>query len=85
MQNRFPHRIIFPDHFANEKGTVVPALHYGMPEDWPQELLVIVTFEENRNKTTLTLRHMGLPAGQMIELAETGWKESFDNLAKIPE
>ena len=75
-------RIVLTDSFADEKGNVVPASHYGMAGDWPLELLVTVTFEEIGGKTKMTLRHEGLPAGMMRELTETGWSESFDKLAE---
>ena len=56
-------RIVCTDSFADEKGNVVPATHYGMSADLPLELLVTVTFEEHEGKTKLTLRHVGIPAG----------------------
>lgn len=31
-------RLVLTDSFADEKGNVVPASHYGMPGDWPLEL-----------------------------------------------
>lgn len=74
-------RLVCTDSFADEKGNVVPASHYGMEEDFPLELLITVTFEETGGKTTMTLLHEGMPAGQMRELSETGWNESFDKLA----
>ena len=75
-------RIVVTDSFADEKGNVVPATHYGMPDDLPVEMLVRVTFEEVDGKTKMTLRHEGLPAGEMLEGAGTGWNESFDKLAE---
>jgi uncharacterized protein YndB with AHSA1/START domain len=75
-------RIVCTDSFADEKGNVVPASHYGMPGDWPLELLVTVTFEETGGRTKMTLRHEGLPAGTMREQCEVGWNESFDKLAE---
>ena len=76
-------RIVATDSFADEKGNIVPASHYGMGEDFPLELLVTVTFEELGNKTKMILRHEGIPAGMMHELTETGWSESFDKLAEL--
>jgi uncharacterized protein YndB with AHSA1/START domain len=75
-------RIVVTDSFADEKGNVVPASHYGMTGDFPLELLVTVTFEEMGNKTKMVLRHEGIPEGMMRELTETGWSESFDKLAE---
>lgn len=78
-----PERIVCTDSFADEKGNVVPASHYGMEGDWPLELLVTVTFEDDNGRTRMTLRHAGLPAGQMREMTGAGWNESFDKLAKV--
>jgi len=75
-------RLAVTDSFADEKGNVVPATHYGMSGDWPLELLVTVTFEEIGGRTKMTLRHSGIPEGQMRELTEAGWNESFDKLAE---
>lgn len=75
-------RLVLTDSFADEKGTVVPASHYGMTGDWPLELLVTVTFEDIGGKTKMVLRHEGIPSGMMRELTETGWSESFDKLAE---
>ncbi len=78
-----PHeRLVVTDSFADEKGNVVPASHYGMAGDWPLELLVTVTLEDEGNKTKMVLRHEGIPAGLMREMTETGWSESFDKLAE---
>jgi uncharacterized protein YndB with AHSA1/START domain len=74
-------RIVVTDSFADEKGNVVPASHYGMEGAFPLEMLVTVTFEDIGGKTKMTLRHSGLPAGEHMEGASTGWNESFDKLA----
>ena len=75
-------RIVTTDSFADESGNVVPATHYRMTEDFPLELLVTVTFEDLGGKTRMTLKHEGLPAGEMKDGAGVGWNESFDKLAE---
>ncbi len=76
-------RIVFTDSFADEKGNVVSAAHYGMGEDFPLELLVTVTFEETADgKTRFTLRHAGMPEGENSEMAGLGWNQSLDKLAE---
>lgn len=77
-----PSLLVCTDSFADENGKVVPASKYGMPGDWPEELLVTVRFEEQEGATRLTLRHAGIPAGEMSELTKAGWNESFDKLAE---
>lgn len=74
-------RLVITDSFADEKGNIVPASHYGMTGEWPLEMLVTVTFEELGGKTKMILRHEGIPSGMMRELTQTGWSESFDKLA----
>jgi len=76
-------RLVCTDSFADDKGNVVPASHYGMEGDWPLELLVTVTFEAVNGRTTMTLLHEGIPAGQMRDLTKAGWNESFDKLAEV--
>lgn len=76
-----PERLVYTDSFADAEGNVVPATHYGMSADFPMELEVTVTFEEYEGKTTMTLRHVGIPAGEMSDLTGAGWNESFDKLA----
>jgi uncharacterized protein YndB with AHSA1/START domain len=75
-------RLVFTDSFADADGNVVPASHYGMGDDWPLEMQVTVTFEEQAGKTKLTLRHAGMPVGEPGDMAEAGWNESFDKLAQ---
>lgn len=76
-------RITYSDNFADEKGNVVPASYHGLPgENWPEKIIVTVTFEELAGKTTMTLRAVGFPAGRMSEMANAGWNESFDKLSQ---
>jgi len=75
-------RLVYTDSFSDAEGNPVPASHYGVPGDWPSELLVTVTFEEVGSKTKMTLRQVGIPAGVMSEMAVAGWNESFDKLAE---
>jgi len=76
-------RIVATDSFADEKGNVVPAKHYGMNADFPLELLLRVTFEDLDGKTQLTLRHVGFPSEADKEGARQGWNESLDKLEEI--
>jgi uncharacterized protein YndB with AHSA1/START domain len=76
-----PERIVSIHSFADEKGNVVPATHYGMSVDFPLEMQLTVTFDVDEGKTRMTLRHAGVPR-VMFELAQAGWNESFDKLAE---
>ena len=75
-------RIVYTDAFADAKGIRVPASHYGMGDDWPEELLVTLTFEEHAGKTKFTLRQVGIPGSMMLEMARQGWNGSLDKLAE---
>ena len=52
-----------------------------MRADFPMELLVTVTFQEQGDKTRFTLRHAGFPPGEDLEMARAGWSTSLDKLA----
>lgn len=75
-------RIVTTASSADPEGNVVAASHYGMPSDLPLEMLWTVTFEEHEGKTKMTLRHEGMPAGEMMDGAGAGWNQAFDKLAK---
>jgi uncharacterized protein YndB with AHSA1/START domain len=76
-----PERLVCTNSFADAEGNPVPASHYGIPEDFPEETLTTLTFEELGGKTKLTLRTEGMPAGEAQANANTGWNQAFDKLA----
>ncbi len=39
-------KLVVTDHFSDEQGNIKPASEYGMPGNWPSELLITVTMEE---------------------------------------
>jgi uncharacterized protein YndB with AHSA1/START domain len=80
-----PERLVNTDSFADEKGNVVPATHYGLSSDFPLEMLVTVTFEDLEGKTRLSLKHAGLPPGDDRTNTGLGWNESLDKLAEYLE
>ena len=75
-------RLVCTDSFADAKGNVVPASYYGMEEDFPLELQVTVTLEDQGSTTAMTLRHAGFPPGPLVEMTSAGWNQSFDKLAE---
>lgn len=76
-----PERLVFTDSFADEEGNVVPSSYYGMGDDFPPAMVVTVTLEAIGGQTKMTLRHEGLPAGEMSDMTVAGWNGSFDKLA----
>jgi uncharacterized protein YndB with AHSA1/START domain len=76
-------KLVFTDNFTDADGNPVSPETYGMPADFPENLEITVELEElPGGKTKLTLTHRGLPAGEMADQTEGGWKESFDKLAE---
>jgi uncharacterized protein YndB with AHSA1/START domain len=74
-------KIVVTDSFADEQGNIVNASYYGMSGDFPMELLITLTFEEvDGGKTRMTLKHEGMPTGEMGDGAKVGWNQSFDKL-----
>ncbi len=77
-----PARLVMTDSFADEKGNVVPATHYGFDNYFPMELMVTVTLDDLGDKTRLVLTHSG--SGEidpnMRDGMEQGWNEMFDKL-----
>ena len=76
-----PSLLVFTDSFADADGNVVPATHYGMSPEFPLELQITVTFEGDAGIALMTLRHLGIPPGEMSDMCRVGWSESFDKLA----
>lgn len=76
-------RLVATDSFADERGNIIPASHYGFEGDFPLEMLITVTLEGRGGKTKLTLQHAGLPPGEHMEGARSGWNESLDKLSTM--
>jgi uncharacterized protein YndB with AHSA1/START domain len=72
-------KLVVTDSFSDDKGNIKPASEYGMPGDWPKELLITVYLEEADGATKMKLKHQGIP-DEMREDCIKGWNESFDKL-----
>ncbi len=71
-------KIVATDHFADADGNIVSPKDYGMPGEWPEEMVVTVTFEDaGPGKTKMTLVHTGHPI-EMADMAKAGWSQSLD-------
>ena len=75
-------RIVCSDSFADEKGNVVPSSHYGM-SDFPLETEWTLTFEDYQGKTRFTIKHSGIPPGNMYEMTRVGWNQSLDKFTEV--
>ena len=78
-------RLVATDSFADEQGNVVPPTQYGFAPDLPEELLLIVTLEEQDGATELTVRHRGIPLGEDYGSTRIGWSQSLRKLATLIE
>ena len=74
-------KIVCTDSFADENGNVISGEKYGM-KDVPLEATVTFTFENVDGKTKFTLKHEGIPAGEITDQTKAGWNESLDKLTK---
>ncbi len=72
-------KLVVTDSFSDSEGSKIPASDYGMPGNWPQELLIHFELEEADGATKLRLRHEGIPE-EMNDECIKGWNESFDKL-----
>lgn len=76
-----PERIVSTDFFSNAEGDHVDPTEYGLPPEFPAEMLVTVTFEDVDGKTRLTV-HQSMPAELAKQIgAYEGWSQSLDKLA----
>ncbi len=72
-------KLVVTDSFADSKGNIIAASEYGMPGDWPKELLIAFELEEAAASTKLKLTQVGVPE-EMHDECMKGWNESLDKL-----
>ncbi len=73
-----PSRLVYTESMCDEDGTIIPPEAMGMPEGAPDITEVIVELSEADGKTTMTMVHVGVPAGTA---GEGGWNQAIDKLA----
>jgi uncharacterized protein YndB with AHSA1/START domain len=80
-----PDRIIMTDSFADAEGNTVPATYYGMSAEFPLEVQVLITFEEEDGKTMLSLHYPGIEGISDTDLRnmEDGWHTSLNKLETV--
>jgi uncharacterized protein YndB with AHSA1/START domain len=75
-------KLAVTDSFSDAQGNVISAAELGFPGNWPKELLITVSFDEEQpGKTKMRLQHQGIPE-EMRDECIKGWNESFDKLAR---
>ncbi|MEL7833171.1 SRPBCC domain-containing protein [Fodinibius sp. Rm-B-1B1-1] len=75
-----PSKLVCTDSFADSEGNLVPASYYGFEEDFPLTMEIVLQLDEINSKTRMTLKHIGIPAGDMTKETKRGWNQSFDKL-----
>ena len=78
-------RIVCTDSFADEKGNIVSAAHYGMNANFPTEMILTVIFEDFEGKAKITLSHVGFPTAADRDGAREGWSGSLDKFERALE
>ncbi len=74
-------KLVASMQFADAEGHVVRPSTYGLPGDWPEEVLLTVLFEElPGGKTKLTVQQRGIPE-IVAGMTGLGWNQSLDKLA----
>lgn len=68
--------------FADENGQSVPASHYGLPGNWPNEVGIVVEFKDLGDKTRILVTETGIP-GIMYVFAKMGWAQQFDKFEAL--
>jgi uncharacterized protein YndB with AHSA1/START domain len=75
-------KIVVTDSFSDEKGNIVPASNYGLPESFPLESTVEITFEELDGKTKMSVHYLSIEGieGKTLDDMTAGWNECLDKM-----
>lgn len=74
-------RFVATDRFVDADGHPIDPASIGVPGDWPDELILTVTFTDAPGGATqVSIRVEGMPV-EMVEPATAGWNSSLDKLA----
>jgi uncharacterized protein YndB with AHSA1/START domain len=78
-------KIVVLDHFADAQGNKIHASQYGLPESFPMESEITMSFEKlDDGKTKLTVYYPNIEGieGMMLDNMTQGWNQSLDKLGK---
>ncbi|MEO6523096.1 MAG: SRPBCC domain-containing protein [Mucilaginibacter sp.] len=76
-------KIVQTMNMADEHGNLVEPAVIGMDPEWPKETLLTITFEEQDNKTKLTLHQTASEVVAKRTGAYQSWGQMLDNLAVL--
>jgi len=76
-----PSRVLFAIHFADaDRRRVAPPAHSGLPANWNDDIVTLVTFSSEGRRTRMTIRTLSGFTAEWGEKARFGWAESLDKL-----
>lgn len=79
----FPEKMVFSMVLTDAEGSSVEALQAGKPEDWPKEILTIVTFTTVGEQTELTIHQTVAEEDAKQTGAYQSWIKMFNKLNAI--
>ena len=75
-------RIEFVQGFADRDGNRLAPNELGLPPGIPEEVLHVVTFSAiDDTGTELTIRELGYPNAEIVEVSRTGMEQCLDKMA----
>jgi uncharacterized protein YndB with AHSA1/START domain len=75
-------RIEYIHNLADKEGNKIDPVTLGMPPDFPQDQLHIVTFKSlGEKRTEMTMTEHGWNPGQMMEMSKMGLGQCLDKMA----
>ena len=76
-----PSRVVFAIHFADaDRRRVAPPAGTGLPANWNDDIVTLVTFTSEGRRTRMTIRTLSGFTAEWGEKARFGWAESLDKL-----
>lgn len=72
-----PNRLVYTESMADQDGQILSAAAAGMPDGHPTTTEVHVDLTESDGRTTMRMRHVGVPADSP---GAQGWNMAFDSL-----
>jgi uncharacterized protein YndB with AHSA1/START domain len=76
-----PSRVLFAIHFADaDRKRVAPPAHSGLPANWDDDIVTLVTFSAEGRRTRMTIRTLSGFTTEWGENARLGWAQSLDKL-----
>ncbi|MCC6612718.1 MAG: SRPBCC domain-containing protein [Anaerolineae bacterium] len=77
-------RIAYVHNLVDKDGQRVDPVAMGMPPDFPQDQLQVITFKDmGGDKTELTVTEHGWTVGQMMEMSRIGMEQCLNKMAAI--